>query len=231
MPIVNGMTRAAHALHYYERRQEVLANNLANADTSGFKAERVFAQVIGDALPAANTATDLTAGALTVTEQPLDLALGGDGFFVVETPEGERLTRGGSFRLDAEGRIVDPNGNPLLGEAGPIVASGGSIEFGRAGEVKVDGKEVGKLRVDTVPQGADLTHAGANLFLPDPAGGPLADEQRIVKQGALEASNVNTVGSLVDMIEIQRAYSAVQRAVTTLDDIRSTIANEIGKPV
>lgn len=231
MPIVNGMTRAAHALHYYERRQEVLANNLANADTSGFKAERVFAQVIGDALPAANTATDLTAGALQVTGEPLDLALGGDGFFVVETPEGERLTRSGSFRLDAEGRVVDANGNALLGEAGPIVVSGASVDIGAAGEVRVDGKEVARLRVESVPPGADLQHAGANLFLPDAGRQPLADEERVVKQGALETSNVNTVGSLVDMIEIQRAYSAVQRAVTTLDDIRSTIANEIGKPV
>jgi len=231
MPIVNGMTRAAHALHYYERRQEILANNLANADTTGFKAERVFAQVIGDALPAANTATDLTAGALKVTDEPLDLALGGDGFFVVETPDGERLTRRGSFRLDAEGRVVDPNGNPLLGEGGPIVVSGASIDVGTDGQVKVDGKEVARLRIESIPEGANLQHAGGSLFLPDPAGGPLPDGERLVKQGALEASNVNTVGSLVDMIEIQRAYTAVQRAVTTLDDIRSTITNEIGKPV
>ncbi len=230
MPIVNGMTRAAHALHYYERRQEVLAHNLSNADTSGFKAERVFAQVIGDALPAAGTATDLSAGALKVTGEPLDLALGGGGFFVVDTPEGERLTRGGSFGLDAEGRIVDANGNLLLGESGPITVSGGGIDIGAGGEVRVDGKEVGRLRVDSVPPGAELTHAGANLFLPDPAVGPLAEERRIVRQGALEESNVDTVGSLVDMIGIQRAYSAVQRAVTTLDDVRGTIANEIGKP-
>lgn len=231
MPIINGMTRAAHALHYYERRQEILAHNLSNADTSGFKAERVFAQVIGDALPAANTATDLTAGTLKVTGEPLDLALGGDGFFVVQTPEGERLTRGGSFQLDAEGQVVDANGNALLGEAGPIVVSGGAVEVNGSGTVHVDGKEVGRLRIDNVPAGTRLTHDGANLFLPDPAGQPLPEEQRLVKQGALEASNVNTVGSLVDMIEIQRAYTAVQRAVTTLDDIRSTIANEIGKPV
>jgi flagellar basal-body rod protein FlgF len=231
MPIINGMTRAAHALHYYERRQEILANNLANADTNGFKAERVFAQIIGDALPAAGTATDRTAGSLKVTGEPLDLALGGEGFLVVETPQGERLSRGGSFQLDAEGRIVDANGNALLGEGGPLVVSGGSVEIDSAGAVSVDGKEIGRLRVDSVPAGAQLAHAGANLFLPDAAGQPLPEEQRLVKQGSLEASNVNTVGSLVDMIEIQRAYSAVQRAVTTLDDIRSTIANEIGKPV
>lgn len=231
MPITNGMIRAAHALHYYERRQEVVAHNLANADTSGFKAERVFAQAVGDLLPAPNTATDRTAGTLQVTGNPLDLALGGEGFFVVDTPGGERLTRGGAFQLDAEGRIVDANGNALLGEGGAILASGGEISVGKDGSVRVEGREVGRLRLETVPQGANLVHAGANLLLPDPAGGPLPDEQRLVKQGALETSNVNTVGSLVDMIEIQRAYTAVQRAVTTLDDIRSTIANEIGKPV
>src|SRR5690606_7238775 len=166
MPIVNGMTRAAHALHYYERRQEVLAHNLANADTAGFKAERVFAQLVGDALPAAATATDLSAGTLQVTGEPLDLALAGEGFFVVETAEGERLTRGGSFSLDADGRIVDANGNPLLGEGGPIVAAGGAVEVDGAGVVRVDGKEAGRLRIDSTPAGASLTHVGANLFLP-----------------------------------------------------------------
>jgi flagellar basal-body rod protein FlgF len=85
-------------MHYWERRQEVLANNLANANTDGFKAERVFARLMGDAMTAGDTRTDRTAGTLRQTHAPLDLALADDGFFVVETPDGERLTRGGSFR-------------------------------------------------------------------------------------------------------------------------------------
>jgi len=97
--------------------------------------------------------------------------------------------------------------------------------------VKVDGKEAGRLRVETVPAGTQLTHAGENLFVPDANRQPVDDEARGVKQGSVEASNVNTVDSLVDMIGIQRAYAAVQKAVVTLDDIRDTISNQLGKPV
>ena len=120
MPPINGMIRAANALAYWERRQEVAANNLANTETTGFKAERVFARVMGDSIPVADTATDRTAGSLSATNEPLDLALGNDSFLVVQTPNGERLSRGGSFSLDAEGRVVDGRGNPLLGEGGEI---------------------------------------------------------------------------------------------------------------
>src|SRR5687768_4258748 len=110
MPPINGMIRAASALYYWQRRQEIAANNLPNSETTDFKAERVFARVMGDAIPVADTTTDRTAGSLSTTEQPLDLAFADDAFFVVETPNGERLTRGGSFTLDAEGRVVDARG-------------------------------------------------------------------------------------------------------------------------
>lgn len=230
MPI-NGMTRAAHALHYYERRQEVVANNLANVDTDGFKAERVFAQMVEGALPVANSETDLTAGTLKETGGNLDLALGGPGFFVVETADGEQLTRGGSFRLDDQSRVVDANGNPILGDGGEIVLPPGEIAIDDAGVIHVDGKEIDRLRIESVPPGTELTHAGANLFLPDPGRQEVPDTERVVRQGYVETSNVSSIDSLVDMISIQRAYSAVQRTVTTLDSIRQTISNDLGKPV
>lgn len=231
MKINNGMMQAARALQYWERRQEVVSNNLANADTNGFKAERVFARMLGEAGPVADTSTDRSAGSLRPTGSPLDIALGGQGFLVVETPQGERLSRGGAFRLDEQSRIVDANGNALLGEGGAIVAQGGSITIDAGGRVSVDGKEVGRLRVETVAPDAPLEHAGANLFVTDAPREPVDDGARLVRQGHLEDSNVNTVGSMVDMISIQRAYSAVQRAMTTLDDVRGTVTNELGKPV
>src|SRR5690606_32401424 len=112
---INGMKQAASAMRYWERRQEITANNLANVDTHGFKGERVFARMLGDGMgPVADTETDLRNGSLRQTGSPLDIAIGGDGFLVVETPQGERLTRGGSFRLDDTGRVVDARGNLLL---------------------------------------------------------------------------------------------------------------------
>lgn len=231
MPPINGMIRASNALHYWERRQEIAANNLANAETTGFKAERVFARVMGDAIPVADTATDFTPGALTTTGQPLDLAMANDAFFVVESPNGERLSRGGSFTLDAEGRVVDSRGNPLLGDGGEIVLPPGNVDIDGAGVLRVEGTEVARLRVETVPPGTQLVHEEGTLFLPDPARVEQGAEERQVRQGHLEGSNVSTIGSLVDLISIQRNYAAVQRAVVTIDGIRSTISNDLGKPV
>jgi flagellar basal body rod protein FlgG len=231
MGIINGMTRAAHALAYWERRQEVVSNNLANADTNGFRAQRTFAQAIGDALPFAGTALDTRAGALKQTGNPLDVALGGDGYFVVDSAAGERFTRGGSLRLDANSRLVDQDGNAILGEGGPIVLPPGTVSIDARGGVSVDGKQIDRLRIETVPAGTEMAHESGTLLVPDPSRTPVANDARSVEQGYLEDSNVNTVGSMVDMISIQRSYAAVQRTMTTLDGIRQTISNELGKPV
>lgn len=231
MPEINGMIRAANALHYWERRQEIAAHNLANSETPGFKAERVFGRVMVDSIPVADTATDRSAGALTHTGEPLDLAIADASFLVISTPEGERLTRGGSFTLDAEGRLVDFSGNAVLGEGGEIILPPGAIEIDRSGAIRVEGAEVARLRMELVPEGASLVQVAGNLFLPadERVEQPLEDRQ--LRQGALEASNVDSIGSLVDLIAIQRNFAAVQRAVVTLDGIRGTAANELGRPV
>ncbi|HEX7243922.1 MAG TPA: flagellar hook-basal body protein [Longimicrobiaceae bacterium] len=226
------MASAASALRYWERRQEVAAHNLANVSTDGFKAERVFARMIDDALPVADTATDLSGGTLKPSGAPLDLALEGPGFFVVGTEGGERWSRGGSFRLDEAGQVVDASGNALLGEDGPVtVPAGGAVAIDREGVVRVDGKEVAKLRVETSPPGVRLAHEAGTLFVPDAGRAPAQGDARQVRQGFTEESNVSSVGSLVDMISVQRAYASVQKAVTTLDGIRQTISTELGKPV
>lgn len=229
---INGMKQAASAMRYLERRQEVVANNLANVDTHGFKGERVFARMLGDGMgPVADTRTDLRNGSLKQTGSPLDIAIGGDGFLVVDTPQGERLSRGGSFRLDDSGHVVDPRGNVLLVEGGPLTVNGGTIEIDSAGKVLVDGKDVGTLRVENVPAGTELIHEEGTLFATNAVGTAVDPGDRKIRQGHLEDSNVSSIDALVDMISIQRAYSAAQKTMVTLDDIRGTIANELGKPV
>ena len=229
---INGMKQAASAMRYWERRQEIVANNLANVDTTGFKGERAFARMLGDGQgPVADARTDLRKGALAQTGAALDLALGGDGFLVVETPQGERLTRGGSFRLDDLGRVVDHRGNLLLSEGGPITVEGGAVEIDSAGNVRVDGREAGRLRVEDVPGGVGLLHEEGTLFVATQGTVGVEADQRQIRQGHLEESNVSSIDSLVDMISIQRAYSAAQKTMVTLDEIRGTIANDLGKPV
>ena len=246
----NGMISAAQALRYWERRQEVVANNLANASTDGFKAERTFGRLIDDAMPAAETQTDLRQGALRPTGAPLDIALGGEGFLVVGAADGtERLTRGGAFGLDEQRRIVNADGLPLLGDGGPItvdaataqdmeeaVRAGGAqgqalIQIDRSGELQVNGNVVGTLRVERVPAGSSLEHAGGGLFVPPDGRQPVASDERDIRQGFLEESNVTSVSALVEMITVQRAYANVQKAMTTLDSARGMAVSEIGKPV
>ena len=249
----DGMTSAASALRYWERRQEVASNNLANVSTTGFKGERAFARMLDAGTPVIDAATDLRAGALRPTGAPLDLAMGGDGFLVVDTPDGERLTRGGAFRLDDQRRIVTANGEPLLGETGELVLDSDSaaalegtlsagtespdglatalVQIDRQGGVRVAGREVGRLRVERVAEGDRLQHAGAGLFVPPDGREPVPDGERDVRQGALEESNVSPISALVEMITVQRAYASVQKAMTTLDAARGTITSDLGKPV
>jgi flagellar basal-body rod protein FlgF len=225
----DGIAAAASALRYYERRQEIVANNLANANTEGFKAERIFARLIGESQPAPDTATDLRRGAFKETGNALDLATDSDGFFVVSTAQGERLSRGGSLQRSPEGILTDANGHAVLGEKGVITLGEGTVTIDRDGLVAVNGEAIDRLRMETIPAGTDVQHDAGTLFLPGPTREALALGDRKVKQGFVEESNVNTVSTMVDMISVQRAYANAAKALTTLDGIRATIANDLGK--
>lgn len=233
----NGMSSAAAALRYWERRQEIASNNLANVSTDGFKGQKVFAQMVEGALPAAGTVTDLTPGALNTTGNPLDVAVEGKGFLVVQTASGERLSRGGPLHVDADGLLTDSAGHAVMGESGPIhVASRGDttpgeIHISRSGAVTVNKVDVGHLRLETVGAGTPLAREGSGLFVP-PAQRTRADADSVtIRQGALEQSNVSSVGEMVDMISIQRAYTAVQKAMSTMDTARGIATTELGRPV
>jgi flagellar basal body rod protein FlgG len=226
----DGIASAASALRYWERRQEIAANNLANATTSGFKAERVFARLLGTDVVAPGARTDWSDGTLATTGNPLDLALRGRDFFVVATAQGERLSRGGAWQIDPDGFLADTDGNRVLGEKGPVRIAGRDVSIDRTGRVAVDDRWIDRLRVETVAADVPLTHDAGTRWLADPARRAVPPEARDVRQGHLEASNVESVGELADMIAIQRNYAFVQKAITTLSDIRSTIANDLAKP-
>ncbi len=226
---IDALVSGAAALQYWERRQQVVTNNLANVDTAGFKAERVFGQLLNDGTTVAAAGTDRSAGALTPTGNPLDMAMGNGDFFVVKTPRGERLSRGGACQLDTNGYLTDAAGHPLLGANGPIRVLGGRVDIDSTGAVSADGQPVDRLRVESVPPGTPLQHDAGTLFVPPASATAVAPAQRDVRQGVIEASNVNTVSAMVDMISVQRAYAAVQKAVQTIDGVNDTISNALGK--
>jgi flagellar basal-body rod protein FlgF len=236
----SGMDVSAAALRYWEQRQNIASSNIANVSTDGFKGQHVFAQMMGEsASPVLGTSTDMSVGPMSTTGAPLDLAIQGQGFFVVKTAAGERLTRGGSMQISAQGQLVDRTGNPLLGQSdasggtvGPITIPAGAahITVDAGGAVIADGKQVARLRLEQAPAGAQLQHDANGLFVPSAAMSDVPVAQRSVRQGTIEQSNVNSVGSMVDMIAIQRAYANVQKVLTTIDAAREIATTEIGKP-
>jgi len=221
---------SARALRYWEARQAAVANNLANAGTAGFKGERVFAQLLAEGDLVARSRTNFSAGAMAPTGRDLDVALAGDGFLVVETDDGaERWTRAGSLSLSPEGVLVDGGGRAVLGASGPMVLPPGHVEITERGEILVDGEPLGRLRIERPEEDADPERLGANLWVPTETRVTLEPEEVRVLQGHLEDSNVDPVGALVEMIEIQRAYTAIQRSMQTGDVMMQAITNEIGR--
>ena len=231
MPNLNGMHSAASALRYYERKQEVVANNLANVSTNGFKAQRIFATLLDGIAPAAQSGTDFNIGALRQTANPTDVAVDGQGFFVVSTPDGERYTRGGSFRLDEKHQLVDNDGRPLLGTKGPIKLLDAPIEIDQKGEVKQNGQIVDTLRMETAPKGTDVQREGETLWIPSANKEVLKPADRNVKQGYIEESNVNSMTALIDMVSVQRAYASVQKSIIEMDHTNETVSTQLAKPL
>lgn len=229
MPL-QGILNTARSLSYYTRKQEVTANNLANANSDAFKADRVLAHGVGTAsFPVPVQDIDLRQGTFRETARPLDLGLQGDGFFVVRTPQGDRLTRGGSFRLDAAGRLADTNGNLVMGEDGPLVLQGGTVEVQGDGSVLVDGANAGRLQIVNVDAPGKLLKEGFGRYVP---GGPLRaaepDAAR-VRQGVVEEANLDPLLSMVDLVTIQRAYAANVDAMRAMDSVLGSVTTEVGK--
>jgi flagellar basal-body rod protein FlgF len=225
------------------RQMDVVANNMANINTTGFKAEEIlFEEYV---MPVARdrdfmgidqplsyvqdwaTRHVLTGGAIVQTGNDLDVALMGEGFLAVQTAAGERWTRAGSLQLDATGTLVDLNGNPVLGERGPIVFNPDEtgITIAADGTISTSEGPKDRLRVVEFANPQVLTREGANLF----AGGEpqVATETRVI-QGSIEHSNVSGVTEMAEMIRVQRAYESIASIMNQQDDMRRTAIQRLG---
>jgi flagellar basal-body rod protein FlgF len=229
MPI-QGILNTAHSLALYQRWQEITAHNVANANTDAFKVDRLAAMVLpGSERPVPVQTTDLQQGTFRETGRPLDVALDGPGFLVVETPQGERLTRGGSLRLDPDGRLVDSHGAPLLDERGPLVVSGSDVTVQSDGTVVVDGAVAGRLRLETVDDPGTLLKEGYGRFATATPTRAVPEGTAHVRQGVVEEPNFDSLMSMVDLVTIQRAYAANADALKAIDSVLGTVTNEVGK--
>jgi flagellar basal-body rod protein FlgG len=240
--MLKGIAAAASAMLPRIRAQEVIANNLANASTAGFKRDRVFDQSLSRAearlakttadwqLPqTVGIATDFSAGALERTENPLHAAIDGDGFFVVSTPVGDRYTRNGVFAVSADGVLTTPEGQRYAGYSGDIRVSAGDIVISEEGRVSVDGVEAGQLQLVRFTNPAGLMRTSSSLFAATPLAGLRDDEVSIIRQGFIERSNVSTIEEMVDMIATMRIYETDQKAIQIQDDTLGRAINELGR--
>jgi flagellar basal-body rod protein FlgG len=258
-----------------EHRLDVIANNLANVNTTGYKQDQlafedVFTKFAHDNiieskpyLRAKNLFpepdlfakcrisgqfVDQSQGSLRRTGNTLDLALQGEGFFRVDTPEGIRYTRNGHFQVDQDGRLVDANANPVQAGGGEVVLPPGARpDIGLNGQIVVDGEIVGVLDVVTLDDPRNLEKVGQNYFraktenavevdvlpaqaeVPEEGDTDLPVVRATVHQGFLEASNVNVVTEMVNMIEAQRAFEAYQKIMQNTQQADGRIMMAAGK--
>ena len=215
------------------RRMDVIANNIANMNTTGFKAEQpLFAEHVvrnrGGATPLGDalsfvidraTIRDTADGGFEATGNPLDVAIHGDGFFAVETPAGEQYTRNGRFRVSPEGLLVTEHGHPVLGQGGEPLAIGradGEIAISSDGVVSSTNGEIGRLRIVRFDDPQRLLMVAGGLMMADAPASEVAFPQ--VEQGMIENSNVEAIREMTRMIEVHRSYDRAKQLIDREDE-------------
>ena len=218
------------------REMQTVANNIANLSTAGFRREGVvfseYLQPGGDAgsisMASANArVVDLSQADLSTTGGTFDFAIQGDGFFLIDTPQGQRLTRAGSFTPSADGILVTPDGNPLLDAGGsPIPVPDGQVALAGDGTLSANGQPFARLGLWAPTDPLALRHQSGTLF----DGGPVepADGAKLL-QGMLEDSNVEPVTEVARMIEVQRAYELGQGFLDREDERMRGVIQTLGR--
>lgn len=222
------LTRVARNMTRNLFGTDIVANNMANISTTGFKRDATFTDWFIESLNdvGAQRYTDFAQGELRQTDNPLDLALASRGFFMVETPSGPAFTRNGHFTVNEEGFVQTAQGYLLQGERGPmsiLSASGtaGEVQITRLGEVYLDKTLIDRLLVANIVNLTALEKIGSNLYRvsDDSLVTQLEPEQFHVRQGMLEGSNVRPVSEMVSLIELQRNFESTQRVARAMDQI------------
>jgi len=230
-----------------QMRLDILTNNLANVNTVGFKEDKLYFHIpevaedpntsqqqkgFSISAPAQpyETRTDFSPSPLRPTNNTLDLALEGEGFFCVQTPAGKQYTRRGDFSLAQDGKLITKAGYPVLGKSGEIVLRGKNIAVNEKGEISVDGNPVDTIQVVGMKQPHMLKKIGGTLFASQ---GGQVDEKELkdikIKQGFLETSGVNGVRTMTEMIDVLRGYESYQKVIQFLSDATKRSINEVGK--
>lgn len=246
--MIRGLYTAATGMISESIRTDVISNNIANVNTTGYKKDEAintdFASVLlkrvndgevkevgklGRGTVVSDVVVSQNQGAVRKTDNDFDLAIDGKGFFVIDTPKGERYTRNGSFMRSSNGELVTSDGYKVMGNAGAItVSENAEFTVSPTGEIVVDGVATDNLRMVDFAEGVKLDKEGSSLFKA-PAGTRTNEATGTVIQGSIEMSNVNVVGEMVKLITAYRAYETNAKAVQSQDSMLDKAVNEVGK--
>ncbi|MDB5558714.1 MAG: flgF [Enterovirga sp.] len=226
------------------RELDVVANNVANVSTNGFKAQSsrfesyIMPKASGDAFKRSDraldyvidkgTTLDTSTGAIEFTKNPLDVAIKGDAFFAVQTAGGERYTRNGAFSLDPQGRIVTSDGNLVLGDNGPITFDRTETDIAIAPDGTISSAQAqhGRIRLVRFADMRSLKAEGGNVFSASVPADPAGATSRL-ESGALERSNVNAVHEMTRLIEVNRAYASVAGMLGQMQELTRTAVSRL----
>lgn len=267
--MIRGWYTGASAMLAQQKRLDVISNNLANVDTTGYKRDvgttKSFPELllrrfnddgvykhpfgssdiapiigkVGVGVEFNETFTQFEQGSLKQTDQPSDIALEGEGFFAVQTPQGERYTRNGNFMLGVEGYLMTKEGYPVLGENGRIFLQDTEYKINANGDIytrpfanpDTEATLLDRLKIVEFENSRHLKKQGGSLYRETRfSGEPIAAEgpsRPVAVQGFIEASNVNVVNEMVRMIEVNRAYEASQKTIQSGDSMMGKLWNEI----
>lgn len=211
-----------------ERQMDIVANNVANMNTTGFKSEQpLFIEYVNkpdqnekySMVQDYSTLRDLAPGPITMTGNPLDVALEGDGYFTVDTIDGPRYTRGGNFSLDSSRQLVNAAGLPILDDTGNVITipvNARDIRISPQGNISTEAGPLGKIGVVRFENQQFMTQLGSGLYQTNEK--PIEAEDTKVQQGFLEGSNVNSVAEMTTMIDVNRQYQIIQNLLKTEHD-------------
>lgn len=234
--MVKAIFQSARNMHAKIKNIEIVANNLANISTTGFKRQLPFSELVNRFDDNKyKQVTDFTQGGFNTTGNPLDLAIQGKGFFTVENEKGVELTRNGKFSISNDGYIVNQEGAKLMGEGGPInlgdvkMDKASEVKISASGDVTVDGKLKARIRVSSVDDQLKMERAPFAAFTTEQGTTKNADTQSYsIMQGYLEDSNINPILEMQSMITLSKDFEASQKLINNYDQQLSRM-NEIGR--
>ncbi|MFZ4619140.1 MAG: flagellar basal-body rod protein FlgF [Bacteroidota bacterium] len=246
--MIKGIYSSGSGMQPRLMRLDVIANNVANADTTGYKKDSIFVQIMKDAGVAQSTGagelagldvkefTDFAEGSLRPTNAPLDMAIQGEGFFVLDSPDGPRYTRNGNFRIDDNGDVISSGGEHLMGTGGRITIPGAEkmqqndLTITKGGEIFMGQTMLGKIRLVTFSNMQNLLKTAGTMFKSEdsPKDVSVSDEKTTIRQGYLEESNVEALTEMVQLVELSRGFETDQRTMRYQDSTLEK-AMEVGR--